>query len=230
MSGSRLPARDAGRGAGRGAARRQLLVPSRARQAPNVAALAWRRGLVRVGRILLPALALGLLAILALWPELDRVEERARLSYRIGVTPSGVQVIAPRYDSVDREGRPFTVSADTAAQDTAAEILDLVRPRADLFTSSGWMLLEAEHGRYDRGAQRLDLAGDVTLWEDRGTVIRTERATILSALGQAEGDRPVAAQGSFGTLDAEGGFRITGRGDVVLFLGPARVQLEDLVR
>jgi lipopolysaccharide export system protein LptC len=230
MSGSRLPAGDAARGAGRAGPRRQMLVPSRARRAPNATALAGRRVLVRIGRVLLPALALGLLAALALWPEFDRVEERARLSYRVGVTPGGVQVIAPRYDSVDREGRPFTVSADTAAQDAATEALDLVRPRADLFTSGGWLLLEAEGGRYDRRAERLDLSGDVTLWEDRGTMIRTARATILTGAGSAEGDRPVAAQGPFGTLDAEGGFRITNRGEVLVFLGPARAVLEDAAR
>ena len=230
MSGSRLPAGDAARGAGRTGPRRQMLVPSRARRAPNAAALAWRRVLVRIGRVLLPALALGLLAVLALWPEFDRVEERARLSYRVGIAPGGVQVIAPRYDSVDREGRPFTVNADTAAQDAATETLDLARPRADLFTSDGWLLLEAERGRYDRRAERLDLSGDVTLWEDRGTTIRTQQATILTGAGRAEGDRPIAAQGPFGTLDAEGGFRIIERGAVVLFVGPARAVLEDAAR
>lgn len=230
MSGSRLPAGDAARGAGRPGPRRQMLVPSRARQAPNATMLAGRRVLVRVGRVLLPALALGLLATLALWPEFDRVDERARLSYRVGVAPGGVQVIAPRYDSMDREGRPFTVSADTAAQDAATEALDLVRPRADLFISGGWLLLEADYGRYDRRAERLDLSGDLTLWEDRGTMIRTARATIRTGAGTAEGDRPVAAQGPFGTLDAEGGFRVTDRGDVLVFLGPARVVLEDAGR
>lgn len=227
MSGSRLPVGETARGAGRAGVRRQLLVPSRARRSPNAAALAGRRLLVRIGRVLLPALALGLLATLALWPEFDRVEDRARLSYRVGVAPGGAQVIAPRYDSVDREGRPFTVSADTAIQDQATEALDLSRPRADLFTSGGWLLVEADRGRYDRRANRLDLAGDVTLWEDRGGMIRTGRATILTAEGSADGDWPVTAQGPFGTLDAEGGFRVTGRGDVVLFIGPARAVLED---
>lgn len=230
MSGSRLSAGDAARGAVRIGMRRQMLVPSRARRAPNAAALAWRRVLVRIGRVLLPGLALGLLAALALWPEFNRVEDRARLAYRVGIAPGGVQIIAPRYDSVDREGRPFTVSADTATQDAASDTLHLARPRADLFTAGGWLLLEAEHGRYDRRAERLDLAGDVTLWEDRGTMIRTVQATILTAAGRAEGDRPVAAQGPFGTLDAERGFRITGRGDVVMFLGPARAVLEDAAR
>jgi lipopolysaccharide export system protein LptC len=230
MSGSRLPAGEAARGASRAEMRRQMLRPSRARQAPDATALARRRVMVRIGRVLLPALALGLMATLALWPEFDRVEDRARLSYRVGAAPGGVQLIAPRYDSVDREGRPFTVSAATAAEDTASGALDLALPRADLFTAGGWLMLEAERGRYDRRAERLDLTGDVTLWEDRGIMIRTPRATILTGAGRAEGDRPVAAQGPFGTLDAERGFRITERGQVVLFLGPARAVLEDAAR
>lgn len=229
MSGSRPSAAEAPRGAGR-APRRQMLVPSRARQAPSAGALARRRLLVRIGRWLLPGAALLLLSAIALWPEFDRVEERARVSYRVGLAPGGVQVLAPRYDSVDRDGRPFTVTADSATQQGTAEVLDLARPRADLFTSGGWLLLEAEAGRYDRQAERLDLSGGVTLWEDGGTTLSTERATILTGQGTAEGDRPVAAQGPFGTLDAEGGFRVTGRGEVVRFLGPARVILEDAAR
>ena len=226
MSGSRLPAADAPRGPGRGA-RRLVLVPSRARRASSAGSLARRRVLVRIGRVLLPGLALLLLASLALWPEFDRVEERARLSYRVGVSAGGAQVVAPRYDSVDRDGRPFTVTAETAVQDGGTEALDLARPQADVFTSGGWLMIQAERGRYDRRAERLDLAGDVTVWEDRGTQIRTARATILTAPGTAEGDAPVAAQGPFGVLDAAGGFRVSGRGDTVLFLGPARVVLED---
>ncbi|MDW8399017.1 MAG: LPS export ABC transporter periplasmic protein LptC [Acetobacteraceae bacterium] len=229
MSGTRLGAADAPRPPGR-PARRQLLVPSRAREVPSPAALARRRLLVRIGRLLLPGAALLLLSAIALWPELDRVEERARVSYRVGLAPGGVQVLAPRYDSVDREGRPFTVTAERAEQRGAAEVLELLRPRADLFTSGGWLLLEAEAGRYDRQAERLELSGGVTLWEDRGTTLSTERATILTGQGTAEGDRPVAAQGPFGTLDAEGGFRVTGRGEVVRFLGPARAMLEDTAR
>lgn len=229
MSGRRLPAMTPPAAAGRGL-RRPLLAPSRARQAPDAAALARRRLLVRLGRILLPAAALLLLAAIALWPELDRGEDRARLSYRLGAVPGGVQVIAPRYDSVDREGRPFTVTADLARQEGAAEVLHLLRPRADLFTATGWLLLEAESGRYDRPAGRLDLSGGVTVWEDRGTMLTTERASVFTAEGTAEGDRPVAAQGPFGILDAAGGFRITGRGEVVRFLGPARMVLEDAGR
>jgi lipopolysaccharide export system protein LptC len=229
MSGSRLSAEEAGRGTARGP-RRQMLVPSRARRATSAGWLARRRVLVRVGRVALPGLALLLLAALALWPEFDRVEERARLSYRVGVAPGGVQVLAPRYDSVDREGRPFTVTAETAVQPGSAEVLDLARPEADVFTGNGWLMLQAAAGRYDRRAERLDLSGDVTVWEAGGTRITTERATVLTGPGTAEGDAPVAAQGPFGVLDATGGFRVTERGGVVVFLGPARVVLEDAPR
>jgi lipopolysaccharide export system protein LptC len=43
--------------------------------------------------------------------------------------------------------------------------------------------------------------------------------------GAAQGNQPVAAQGPFGTLTADG-FRLTDRGQVVLFTGKARVVLE----
>jgi lipopolysaccharide export system protein LptC len=104
--------------------------------------------------------------------------------------------------------------------------VDLDRPRADiLMTDGSWVLLESVTGRFDKGRNTLDLSGDVTLWQDGGNMLVTEAAEIQLQEGAASGDRPVAAQGPFGTLVSEG-FRLTERGQVVVFTGRSRAVLE----
>lgn len=210
------------------AAPRRMLPPSRRRWAPSAGQIARRRLAVRLAKWLFPILGVGLLVGIAVWPELDRMEDRARVSFRrvIQAQPDAVRLVEPRYQGLDEQNRPFTVTADVAAQTDSADIVDLTQPRADiLLTDGSWVLLESREGRFDKASNRLDLSGDVTLWQDGGNLLVTEAAEVLLHEGAASGDRPVAAQGPFGTLVSEG-FRLTERGQVVVFTGRARAVLE----
>lgn len=207
---------------------RRLLSPSRERWTPSASQIARRRVAVRLAKWLLPIAGIGLLVGIAVWPELDRMEDRARVSFRrvIQTAPDAVRLVEPRYQGLDEENRPFTVTATVATQTETADIVDLDRPRADiLMTDGSWVLLESRTGRFDKGRNTLDLAGEVTLWQDGGNMLVTEAAEILLQEGAASGDRPVAAQGPFGTLVSEG-FRLTERGQVVVFTGRSRAVLE----
>jgi len=209
-------------------AARRLLSPSRGRWSPSPGQIARRRIAVRLAKWLLPIAGVGLLAAIAVWPELDRMEDHARVSFRrvVQAAPDSVRVVDPRYQGLDEQNRPYTVTAGVATQTDSPDIVDLDAPRADILLSDGsWVLLEARIGRYDRARGVLDLAGQVTLWQDGGNLLVTEAAEIQLNEGAASGDRPVAAQGPFGTLTSEG-FRLTERGQVVIFTGRARAVLE----
>ncbi len=195
---------------------------------PSAGQLARRRVLVAVAKRVLPAAALALLATVALWPEFESAADRGRVAFRrvLQVQPEALRIVAPHYQGVDEQSRPFTVTADTAVQAGNEEAVQLVAPRADLTLSDGgWVYVESRDGRYDRRAGTLDLAGRVTVHHDDGTQFVTEAAKVDFGTGAASGDRPVAAQGPFGTLDSQG-FRLTDRGGVVVFTGPSRVVLE----
>lgn len=207
---------------------RRMLEPSRERWTPSAGQIARRRLAVRLAKWVFPLLGVGLLAGIAIWPEIDRMEDRARVSFRRVVTaaPDAVRVIEPRYQGLDEQNRPYTVTAEVAAQTDAPDIVDLTRPRADIVMTDGtWVLLESREGRFDKARNRLGLSGEVTLWQDGGNMLVTEAAEIALGEGSASGDRPVAAQGPFGTLTSEG-FRLTERGQVVVFTGRARAVLE----
>lgn len=212
---------------GRAGARR-MIAPSRARRAPSAGALARRRLMVSIAKRLLPLAAVGLLATVALWPEFESAADRGRLAFKrvLQVQPEALRVIEPRYQGMDEQNRPFTLTAEVAVQAGDQEVVQLQAPRADLVLSDGgWVYVESRTGLYDRHGSQLDLAGRVTVHHDDGTQFVTEAAKVDLAAGGAAGDAPVAAQGPFGTLTAEG-FRLRDRGQVVIFTGQSRVVLE----
>lgn len=214
--------------AARTGATRLMPPPSRARRPPTRGALLRRRITVRLAKVLLPALALGLLGAVAFWPELDGNGENSRVSFRRTAEPrpEAMRVVNPRYRGMDDQARPYAISADIGQQVGAEEVLDLTEPRGDILLNDGaWVFLEADRGRYDKPGNRLSLAGDVTIYHDNGTMMRTAEAEVELAAGSASGDAPVAAQGPFGTLTSEG-FRLTERGAVVVFTGKAHAVLE----
>ncbi len=207
---------------------RRHLPPSRPRRAPRPGQLARRRVLVGLAKRLLPVLALGLLAVVVFWPEIEGNDERSRVSFRRVPQPraESLRVLSPRYQDVDELSRPYTVTARAAQQLGAEQVLDLEAPRADMvLTDGGWVHVSADSGRYDRPRHHLDLAGDVTIHHDNGMTLRTAEAAVEVEAGAASGNAPVAAQGPFGTLESEG-FRLKERGAVVVFTGRAHAVLE----
>lgn len=207
---------------------RRMLAPSRQRRVFSKGQMARRRFAMRWIKRLLPVAALALLSSIVLWPEIKGTEEQGRVVIRrMASGPEAVRVVEPRYQGVDEQNRPYNLTAHVARQQGNDNIVDLEAPRADMLLENGgsWVLLESREGRFDRGRNHLDLAGDVTLWHDNGTMLVTGTAAIELRAGSAEGDSPVAAQGPFGTLTAQG-FRLRDRGQVVIFTGQSRLILE----
>jgi lipopolysaccharide export system protein LptC len=207
---------------------RRMLAPSRERRAPSVGELARRRFLVSIAKRLLPAAALALLAAVALWPEFDSAADRGRVAFRrvTQARPDALRIVDPRYQGVDEQNRPYTVTAAVATQASNDDLVNLQVPRADLLMTDGsWVYIEAREGRFDKPRNHLDLNGRVTVHHDDGTQFVTETAAVDLTAGAAAGDQPVAAQGPFGTLTAQG-FRLIDRGQVVIFTGQARAVLE----
>ena len=205
---------------------RLTAVPQRARHVPTRGAIARRRFAVIWTKRLLPVLALALLAAIALWPEFHRAEETGRVAFRRATTgaPQEASVIDARYRGVDENGRPFTVTAQRADQASEDRFL-LAEPKADMTMESGqWVMIEAQKGVFVQKVDQLDLSGDVTIWHDNGTTLRTPSAAIDLKAGAAAGNEHVDAQGPFGTLEAEG-FMLFDKGAVIEFTGNSRVVL-----
>ncbi|WP_424812259.1 LPS export ABC transporter periplasmic protein LptC [Roseococcus sp. YIM B11640] len=206
--------------------RRRDMAPSRERYVPSAGSIQRRHRAVRFAKVLLPLLAASLLGLLLLWPEFN--SQDGRLSFRRGpvMVPESLNMVAPRFQGVDELSRPYTVTARTARQVGQEEIILLDRPEADiLLTDGAWIFVEALNGRYDRPNQHLDLEGDVRIFHDSGVLFITEQAAVQVDTGNAHGERPTQAQGSFGTIHSEG-FELQDSGAVMIFTGKAHAVLE----
>jgi lipopolysaccharide export system protein LptC len=177
-----------------------------------------------VAKRLLPVVALALLSLVALWPELERDEASRWSSLTHGLEPQSGRLTQLRYNGVDQNNHPFTITATTAQQVSPRQV-DLVDPKGDLSLPSGsWLFAQAERGVYRPHSDQLDLSGQVTLYRDDGLTLVTHAATLDLKAGAAAGADKVHAEGPFGQLDAQG-FAVTDQGAVVQFSGPGRLLL-----
>ena len=110
-----------------GSARRSESMPSRqigmaafTGAARRVASAVDRRHTRRVAVLkrVLPAVGVSLLLLTAIWPRLEPLWERMRASFPVIDLRDAkeLRMINPRYSGVDREGRPFVVTAASGRQ------------------------------------------------------------------------------------------------------------------
>lgn len=184
--------------------------------------------LIGVLKTLLPSFAIGMVLLIFAWPQINVESER----FGLGVSElaadytDSLSMLNARFDGVDEEGRPFSLSADEASQPSSVnEVVDLSLPKGDITLNDGtWLALTARTGKYDRQGNMLDLKGAVSLFHDQGFELQTETAAVDLEAGRAEGRDPVKGQGPFGQLLADG-FRVEDRGDTIVFTGRSRMIL-----
>ena len=184
--------------------------------------------LVFVMKVLLPSIAVALLALVIAWPEL--ISEASR--FRLNAIPidqreaDTLRMVNPRFVGTDDRNQPFAVTADMATQSSGnADLVALNQPKADIALDDGsWVALTASNGLYHRADQSVDLRGAVNVFHDDGYEFHSESARIDLSAGTATGEEAVAGQGPLGNIEAEG-FRILDRGARILFTGKARLVL-----
>jgi lipopolysaccharide export system protein LptC len=200
--------------------------PARRRKLPSARGIARRRFLVASTKWLLPILAMALLSLIAVWPELARVADEGRVSFgRIfGTVADSATVVEPHYRGLDNRGRPYTLTADTATQ-AGPERINLAEPKGDATLEGGrWMMVQSRAGVFLQRRDQLDLAGDVQLYRDDGVTMRTQSAAVDLKEGAAASAERTHAEGPFGQLDAQG-FAVVDKGNIIQFQGPARLIL-----
>lgn len=181
-----------------------------------------------IAKIGLPVFALALLTLVVMWPEISRLSERTRMSFHrvFSLEAENGRMIEPHYRGVDQRGRPYTMTASWAKQIGPNQV-ELGQPKGDIVLESGnWMQVEGDHGVFIQHTEMLDLSGNVTLYRDDGTVLRTETAEVDLKQGAASSSDMTHAEGPFGVLDAQG-FTLVDKGAGIQFHGPARLILNE---
>lgn len=183
---------------------------------------------VALMKVALPMAAAALVLLVIAWPQIEKRSEGFRLG-ATGVTVEdrkGQRIVNARFNGIDENGRPYTVTAEGAQQAEAqSDNVELQFPKADItLNAESWIALSAETGTYRKESELLDLAVNVTGFHDEGYEFRTSRARVDLARGTAAGDAPVAGHGPLGELTGEG-FRLSERGTRILFTGKSKLTI-----
>lgn len=209
--------------------RADIAAPHPTRHEGRAASLRRYSRFVGVAKRILPATALALLLLVAVWPRIEGTVDRARFTRLPKIDASQarqVRMVDPRYTGVDRDNRPFVVTADVATQMAKADdAISLYAPKADLTTTGGnGEQLTAYVGFYQPQVQQLDLFGNVELHQAKGDALRSDSVTINMAQGTAISHDPVEGDGAFGHVTAQG-LRVLDRGQTIIFTGHAILDL-----
>jgi lipopolysaccharide export system protein LptC len=187
--------------------------------------------LVTLLKLVLPSVAVCLVAMILLWPQLNPIDKNFRLKpVAVGMEDlENLRMMNPRYVGSDTQDQPYTITADQATQVSGdSNVTDLAKPKGDITLTDGtWLSLTADAGTYRKKEQLLDLEGHVNIFHDGGYEMLTERAHVDLAKNNAEGNDPVTGQGPDTELNGEG-FRVYNRGQQVLVTGQSRLLIRPM--
>jgi lipopolysaccharide export system protein LptC len=179
-------------------------------------------------KMLLPALALTLVALVLIWPQLARNGADIPVD-QAPVTLEDVDTLRmanPRFVGLDENDQPFEIVARTATQvGDAGQAVELDHPQADMVNNDGsWVSLNADEGMWFKDASVVNLTGSVSLFHDAGHQLQTEEAMIDMGPGNVFSEVPTHGQSPGGTIEGEG-MQSLDRGARIIFTGKARAVL-----
>jgi lipopolysaccharide export system protein LptC len=184
---------------------------------------------VELLRYILPAIALALVALVVLWPQLIGGAGGLIAPIFANAEIEGADVMLmhnPRYVGQTKDAEPYELTAASAYIDPKRpNRVHLDRLAAELAAASKRDVnLVALKGLYNRSADKLDLDGDIELTTSDGYRFETQSARIDLQSGQVVGNQPIQGFGPTGTLSAER-FEIRDGGDLLRFEGRVKVTL-----
>jgi lipopolysaccharide export system protein LptC len=162
---------------------------------------------VSVMKIALPLGALALFATVLIYSGVFDTRDRLDITFReIATLNNDLRMVSPRVTGLDKSGRPYVLTADTATQATGKpNFVELENLQADLKLEdeSDWVTLSSSSGLLDTENQTLDLKQKVDVYASSGYEFHGSSAVIDFRNGTFSSTDPVDGQGPLGTLRAD---------------------------
>ncbi|TDP47095.1 LPS export ABC transporter periplasmic protein LptC [Zavarzinia compransoris] len=156
-------------------------------------------------KIVLPLVAVGLLAAVLIWPSIENRRDIA-LSYSdVEIRADGLEMVAPVLTGADDRGRPYVLTAKGATADgLEPTMVTLHEIEADVAMEDGRpVTVVAATGIYRIREETLALDGGVTVTLADGHVVKLESVLLDLAKGTASSDKRVVGSGPTGRIEAD---------------------------
>ena len=175
-------------------------------------------------RILLPIIAIAIMAAIITWPRFQDNPKKFRLVNSSNIVADDVaqNIVNPRFTGFDKNKQPFSITANSASpKEGNSEQISLSKPTADFLTvDGGWVAISSAEGTYSLEKKELELEGVVNVFHDEGHQIKTSSVKIDFDKSTAFGTQKLEGQGPLGNIVSSGFFIEEGK---YFFKGPASV-------
>ena len=184
---------------------------------------------VRIAGLLMPLIAVILVAMVFLWNTINKeiiipIDNSELTIQSIGKN----ELINPKFESRDNKDQPFTITADRAYQQKSDE--DKVRldnPSGEVtLTTNEHVAISATSGEFSQDTQELILRENVKLAHSSGYTLDTTLLYIDLKNSQAGTDAKVTIETQDGTIEAAG-LRAHQTQGTLKFIGPAKITLKN---
>jgi lipopolysaccharide export system protein LptC len=176
-------------------------------------------------KFILPLVALGILGLLILWPQLSKIEptplNRDDLA-ALKQAETENTLINPVFNTVDEKGRPVMITAEDARQNREEkDMITLISPKASLNDDNAVFTIEAQDGQYDQGNKRLTLENNVVIINDQGVRLETQSLTTDINNNIVQSNSAAKLTSEQGTIEGQSVI-IDRNNQTTTFKGPAK--------
>lgn len=187
----------------------------------------WHDRVVRSVQLGLPVIVGALAAVMLFAP----FSQRGQISFLVAkdaieVAGQRIMVSQARYRGADSRGRPFTLTADSAIQRSAADpVVRMAGVTGQIAMAEGPATLTAQSGRYDPVNDRLTIDGPLRFATSDGYQLDTGNVLIDLKARNARSFSPVSGRTTIGRFSAD---RMTADLDsrVVALHGNVRLRID----
>ncbi|MCE9650123.1 MAG: LPS export ABC transporter periplasmic protein LptC [Parvibaculum sp.] len=158
-------------------------------------------------KVVLPLGAIALMATVLFYSGIFDGRDRLDVTFReISSLNNDLRMVSPRVTGLDKSGRPYLLTADTATQAKGQPshiTLDNVQADLKLSDEADWVSLSSASGLLDTETQVLELRQKIDIYGSSGYEFHGTSGRIDFREGTVSSDEPVQGHGPLGTLRAD---------------------------
>jgi lipopolysaccharide export system protein LptC len=158
-------------------------------------------------KVVLPLGAVALMATVLFYSGIFDGRDRLDVTFReISSLNNDLRMVSPRVTGLDKSGRPYLLTADTATQAKGQPshiALDNVQADLKLSDEADWVSLSSASGLLDTETQILELRQKIDIYGSSGYEFHGTSGRIDFREGTVSSDEPVQGHGPLGTLRAD---------------------------